>query len=114
DARRDWGYAKDYVEAMWLMLQQPEPDDYVVATGKSYSVRDFLDRAFSLVGLNWEDYVEFDPRYLRPTEVDILMGDASKAKQRLGWEPRTDFEALVKIMVDADVAFQKEGPPDWY
>ena len=114
DARRDWGYAKDYVEAMWLMLQQPEPDDYVVATGKSYSVRDFLDRAFSLVDLKWQDYVEFDPRYLRPTEVDILMGDASKARQQLGWVPRTDFDALVKIMVDADVAFQKDGPPDWY
>ena len=114
DARRDWGYAKDYVEAMWMMLQQPEPDDYVVATGKSYSVRDFLDRAFSLVDLKWQDYVEFDPRYLRPTEVDILMGDASKARQQLGWVPRTDFDALVKIMVDADVAFQKDGPPDWY
>ncbi len=114
DARRDWGYARDYVEAMWMMLQQDEPDDYVVATGKSYSVRDFLDRAFGLVGLKWDDYVEFDPRYLRPTEVDILMGDASKAREKLGWVPRTDFDELVKIMVEADIAYQKEGPPNWF
>jgi len=114
DARRDWGYAKDYVEAMWMMLQQDEPDDYVVATGENYSVRDFLDRAFSLVGLDWHDYVEFDARYLRPAEVDSLLGDPSKARQRLGWKPRTSFDELVKIMVEADIAYQKAGPPSWF
>ena len=103
DAKRDWGYAKDYVEAMWLMLQQDAPDDYVVATGETWSVRDFLDRAFQRVGLDWTDFVEFDPRYLRPSEVDLLIGDASKAKRQLGWEPRTSFDELVKIMVDGDL-----------
>lgn len=110
DAKRDWGYAKDYVEGMWLMLQQDEPDDYVIATGKSWSVREFLDRAFSYVQLNWKDYVEFDQRYLRPSEVDVLVGDASKARKKLGWAPTTDFDELVKIMVDADIAAEKRDP----
>jgi GDPmannose 4,6-dehydratase len=103
DAKRDWGYAKDYVEAMWLMLQQDKPDDYVVATGQTWTIKDFLDRAFGRVGLKWQDYVEFDARYLRPSEVDLLIGDASKAKQKLGWTPRTSFDELVKIMVDSDL-----------
>lgn len=104
DAKRDWGYAKDYVEAMWMMLQQDQPDDYVIATGQSWSVRDFLDRAFKHVGLDWHDYIEFDERYLRPSEVDLLLGDASKAQARLGWKPKTSFDELVKMMVDADIA----------
>jgi GDPmannose 4,6-dehydratase len=103
DAKRDWGYAKDYVRAMWLMLQQERPDDYVIATGETHSVRDFLTLAFGHVDLNWEDYVEFDQRYLRPAEVDLLMGDPSKAKQALNWEPSVTFEQLVAIMVDADL-----------
>jgi GDPmannose 4,6-dehydratase len=103
DAKRDWGYAKDYVEAMWLMLQQDQPDDYVVATGETWTVKDFLERSFSRVGLDWHDYVEFDPRYLRPSEVDLLIGDAGKARQKLGWSPRTSFDELVRIMVDADL-----------
>ncbi|NEP55605.1 MAG: GDP-mannose 4,6-dehydratase [Symploca sp. SIO2G7] len=103
DAKRDWGYAKDYVKAMWLMLQQPEPDDYVVATGETHSIREFLDVAFGYVNLNWHDYVAFDPRYLRPAEVDLLVGDPTKAKQKLGWEPSVTFEGLVKLMVDADL-----------
>jgi GDPmannose 4,6-dehydratase len=104
DSKRDWGYAKDYVKAMWLMLQQDEPDDYVIATGETYSVREFLDIAFNYVNLNWEDYVAFDERYLRPAEVDLLIGDPTKAKQTLGWQPSVTFEELVKIMVDADLA----------
>jgi len=103
DAKRDWGYAKDYVEAMWMMLQQDQPDDYVIATGQTWSVKDFLARAFNRVGLDWQDYVEFDARYLRPSEVDLLIGDASKAQQKLGWTPRTSFDDLVRIMVDADL-----------
>jgi GDPmannose 4,6-dehydratase len=103
DAKRDWGYAKDYVEAMWLMLQQPESDDYVVATGETWTVRDFLDRAFGRVGLDWKSYVEFDERYLRPSEVDLLIGDPSKAKRKLGWTARTSFDELVRLMVDADL-----------
>jgi GDPmannose 4,6-dehydratase len=106
EAKRDWGYAKDYVEAMWLMLQQPEPDDYVVATGETYSVRDFLEEAFSCVGLDWRDYVKTDPKYLRPAEVDLLLGDATKARQALGWQPRVHFKELVRLMVDADMAGQ--------
>lgn len=102
DAKRDWGFAGDYVEAMWLMLQQEKPDDYVVATGESYSVRDFLFKAFSYAGLNWKDYVEFDPRYLRPTEVDFLQGDPSKANSILNWKPKVSFDDLVKMMVDYD------------
>jgi GDPmannose 4,6-dehydratase len=103
DSKRDWGYAKDYVKAMWLMLQQAEPDDYVVATGETYSVREFLDIAFNHVNLNWQDYVAFDDRYLRPAEVDLLIGDPAKAKAKLGWEPSVTFEELVKLMVDADL-----------
>jgi len=110
DAKRDWGYAKDYVEAMWLMLQQDEPDDYVVATGQSWSVRDFLDRAFAHVKLDWRDYIEFDSRYLRPSEVDVLVGDAAKARSKLGWAPTTSFDEIIKIMVEADIAAEARDP----
>jgi GDPmannose 4,6-dehydratase len=103
DAKRDWGYAKEYVEAMWLMMQQEEGDDYVVATGETHSVREFLEVAFRHVGLNYEDYVEIDPRYFRPAEVDLLIGDPAKAKAKLGWEPKVKFEELVAIMVEADM-----------
>ncbi len=103
NARRDWGFAGDYVEAMWLMLQQDTPDDYVIATGDSRSVKEFLEEAFSYQGLDWKDYVEIDSRYFRPTEVENLQGDASKAKRQLGWEPRVRFKELVRMMVDADV-----------
>tara|TARA_B100001964_G_scaffold232801_1_gene289094 strand:- start:48 stop:1070 length:1023 start_codon:yes stop_codon:yes gene_type:complete len=102
DAKRDWGYAKDYVEAMWLMLQQDEPDDYVIATGETHSVREFLELVFKEVGLPYQEYVETDPRYLRPSEVDLLLGDATKTKEKLGWVPQTTFEELTKIMVHAD------------
>jgi len=110
EARRDWGFAGDYVEAMWLMLQQEMPDDYVVATGVSYSVRDFLVAAFAELGMDWEKYVEFDPRYLRPAEVDFLQGNPGKAKAKLGWQPRVDFKQLVKMMVahDHDLARQEK------
>jgi GDPmannose 4,6-dehydratase len=104
DAKRDWGYAKEYVEAMWLMLQQENPDDYVVATGETHSVEEFLEEAFSRVDLDWRKYVELDPKYLRPAEVDLLIGDASKARTVLGWQPATTFSELVRLMVDADVA----------
>lgn len=104
DAKRDWGYAKEYVEAMWLMLQQKEPDDYVIATGETHSVREFLDEAFAYAGLDWRDYVEIDPKYYRPSEVDLLVGDASKANRTLGWQPTTTFKNLVSLMVDADMA----------
>jgi GDPmannose 4,6-dehydratase len=103
DSKRDWGYAKDYVKAMWLMLQQDQPDDYVVATNETHSIREFLDIAFHHVNLDWHDYVEFDPRYLRPAEVDLLIGDATKARQHLGWEPSVTFEELVHLMVEADL-----------
>ena len=103
DSKRDWGYAKDYVRAMWMMLQHDQPDDYVIATGETYSVRQFLQEAFSYVNLNWEDYVEFDQRYLRPAEVDLLIGDPTKAKQKLGWEPSVTFTELVALMVEADL-----------
>jgi len=103
DARRDWGYAPEFVEAMWLMLQADTPDDYVIATGETHSVREFLQHAFGHVELDWERHVELDPRYERPTEVDLLIGDPSKAKRDLGWEPRVKFEELVGIMVEADV-----------
>jgi GDPmannose 4,6-dehydratase len=103
DAKRDWGYAKEYVEAMWLMLQQDKPDDYVVATNETHSIKEFLQEAFSCVGLKWQDYVEIDKKYFRPTEVELLIGDYSKAKEKLGWEPKTKFKELVKIMVDADI-----------
>jgi GDPmannose 4,6-dehydratase len=103
DAKRDWGYAPEFVEAMWLMLQQPEPDDFVIATGQMHSVREFVERAFALVGLDWERHVEIDPRYFRPTEVDELCGDASKARERLGWQARTTFRDLVRLMLEADL-----------
>jgi GDPmannose 4,6-dehydratase len=104
EARRDWGFAGDYVEAMWRMLQSSTADDFVIATGRVHSVQEFLERAFSHVGLNWRDFVRYDPRYNRPTEVDILHGDASKAERVLGWSPTVTFDALVTMMVDADVA----------
>jgi GDPmannose 4,6-dehydratase len=103
EAKRDWGYAPDYAEAMWMMLQASEPDDYVVATGETHSVREFLEAAFGYAGLDWEQYVEIDPRYFRPSEVDILLGDASKARDKLGWKPKVGFDELVRLMVDADV-----------
>lgn len=108
EAKRDWGYAKEYVEAMWLMLQQPQPDDYVVATGETHSVKDFLEEAFSYVNLHWQDHIELDERYLRPAEVDLLVGDASKAERVLGWRPKTQFKELVRLMVDADIAMLKQ------
>jgi GDPmannose 4,6-dehydratase len=104
DARRDWGHAKDFVEAMWLMLQQDEADDYVIATGETHSVREFLDEAFGRLDLDWKQFVEIDPRYFRPAEVDLLIGDASKARRNLGWEPKITFKELVRTMVDADLA----------
>jgi len=103
DAKRDWGFAGDYVEAMWRMLQQPEPDDYVVASGETHSVREFCEEAFSSVGLEWQQHVIVDPRYFRPAEVDLLLGDASKARKKLGWRPTVDFKGLVRLMVDADL-----------
>jgi len=102
DAKRDWGYAKEYVEGMWLMLQQDEPDDYVLATGETHTIKEFLEEAFSHAGLNWKDYVEIDPRYFRPAEVDLLIGDATKAKKKIGWEPKVTCKELAQIMVDAD------------
>jgi len=103
DSYRDWGYAPDYVEAMWMMLQQEKPDDYVIATGETHSIREFLDVAFNHVGISdWSDYVEQDPRFMRPAEVDVLRGNATKAKENLGWKPKTSFEQLVKKMVDND------------
>lgn len=108
DARRDWGYAGDYVEAMWLMLQQEEPDDYVIATGESHSVREFLELAFTHVNLDWRDWVEQDPRYLRPTEVYHLCGDASKARAKLGWRPRVSFPELVRMMVEHDLELARQ------
>ncbi|MEA2451362.1 MAG: GDPmannose 4,6-dehydratase, partial [Actinomycetota bacterium] len=108
DAKRDWGYAPEYVEAMWMMLQQDEPQDFVIGTGEAHSPREFAQLAFDHVGLDWEAYVEVDPKYYRPSEVDYLLADASKAKEVLGWEPKTTFEELVRIMVDADVQVLKE------
>ncbi len=104
DAKRDWGYAGDYVQAMWLMLQQEEPDDFVIGTGETHSVREFVEEAFGSVGLDWHDYVEIDPRYFRPADVEYLRCDPSKAKQKLGWEPKVKFHQLVKMMVEADLA----------
>ena len=103
DSQRDWGFAGDYVRAMWLMLQQPQPDDYVIATGMAHSVRDFIERAFARVGLDWKRYVVQDPRFIRPAEVDQLLGDSSKARRALGWKPLVDFGGLVDMMVDADL-----------
>src|SRR5262245_33284410 len=104
EAKRDWGYAGDFVTAMWLMLQQEKPDDYVIATGETHSVREFLDEAFGYLDLDWKHHVEIDPRYYRPAEVDLLIGDASKARRKLGWEPKITFKELVRMMVDADLA----------
>lgn len=104
DAKRDWGYAPDYVEAMWLMLQQDTPDDYVIATGDTWSIRDFLDQAFSVIGISdWEPYIKIDPKFIRPAEVDILRGDCTKAKENLGWEPKTSFKEMVRVMVENDI-----------
>ncbi len=108
DSKRDWGYAKEYVEAIWLMLQQDQPDDYVIATNETHSVKEFLEVAFAHVGLDWKKYVEIDAKYFRPAEVDLLIGDYSKAKKKLGWEPKTRFEELTKLMVDEDVRRLKE------
>jgi GDPmannose 4,6-dehydratase len=108
EAKRDWGFAGDYVEAMWLMLQQPAPDDYVIATGKTYSVREFLDEAFTYAGVDWKPCVELDPRYLRPTEVDHLEGDSSKARTKLEWKPKVGFKELVRMMVDHDMELAKQ------
>ena len=107
DTKRDWGYAGDYVKAMWLMLQQDEPDDYVVATGRTHSIREFVERAFAEVGIeDWEQYLRHDERFMRPAEVDLLIGDASKARTKLGWEPETDFAGLVKMMVAHDLQWE--------
>ena len=103
DAKRDWGFAGDYVEAMWMMLQADEPDDFVVATGETYSIRDFLDMVFGELDLEWDEFVEIDPRYFRPAEVDLLLGDPSKAKSKLGWSPATDARELARIMVEHDL-----------
>jgi GDPmannose 4,6-dehydratase len=111
DAERDWGYAKDYVEAMWLMLQEDEPDDYVIATGEAHSVRELVDAAFAHVGLDPDDHVRIDPKYLRPAEVEHLIGDPSKARDKLGWSPSTSFEEMVKLMVDSDLELLARGVP---
>ena len=103
DAKGDGGFAGDYVEAMWLMLQQSKPDDYVIATGHTHSVREFLEEAFGYAGLDWKKYVQIDKRYFRPTEVDYLLGDSSKARKELGWKPKVNFRQLVRMMVDADM-----------
>ncbi|MFQ5398425.1 MAG: GDP-mannose 4,6-dehydratase [Anaerolineae bacterium] len=109
DSRRDWGFAGDYVRAMWLMLQRDTPDDYVVATGETHSVEEFLEQAFGCVGLDWHEYVKQDPRFMRPAEVDLLVGDATKAGQELGWEPTVTFAELVKMMVEADLELLRDG-----
>jgi len=113
DAQRDWGYAKEYVEAMWLMMQQDQPEDYVIATGEAHSVREFVSEAFSHADLDWRNHVEIDPKYYRPSEVDLLVGDAGKAKRVLGWEPQTRFKGLVQLMVDADMAGGDARKRDW-
>ena len=112
DARRDWGYAPEYVEAMWMMLQQDTPDDYVIATGETHTVKEFVEAAFSYVGLDWRRYVEINARYFRPTEVDVLVGDAGKAKRMLGWEPKVTFESLVRLMVEADMEALRQSRPE--
>jgi GDPmannose 4,6-dehydratase len=112
EAKRDWGYAKEYVEAMWLMLQQPEPDDYVIATGETHSVREFLELSFDRVGLDWQKYVEIDPKFYRPAEVNQLVGKAEKARKKLNWSPRTKFADLVRLMVDADIELLKRQSVD--
>jgi GDPmannose 4,6-dehydratase len=108
DAKRDWGYAPDYVEAMWLMLQQDTPDDFVIATGECHTVRDFLDATFGLLDLDWRDHVQIDPRYHRPAEVNILQGDYAKATKTLGWYPRIDFRELIRIMVSSDLQLAEQ------
>ena len=116
EAKRDWGYAREYVEAIWAMLQQPEPDDYVIATGEVHSVEEFVERAFGYAGLDWRNYVEVDPQYFRPTEIDTLQGDASKARRKLGWAPKVRFADLVKLMVDADIQLLEDrlsGRVEW-
>jgi GDPmannose 4,6-dehydratase len=110
DAKRDWGFARDYVEGMWRMLQQDEPDDYVIATGETHSVREFCEEAFSHVGLDWKDFVKVDAKYFRPAEVDVLLGDASKARRVLGWEPKVTFKELARLMVEADLEARGEHP----
>jgi len=108
DARRDWGHARDYVEAMWMILNAEEPDDYVVATGETHSVSEFIEKTFSYLDLDWKEYVEIDPRYFRPAEVDLLLGDASKARRQLGWEPKVSFDQLVTLMVDHDMILARQ------
>ena len=108
DAQRDWGFAGDYVEAMWLMLQQPEPDDYIIATGETHSVREFLDEAFGQVGLDWREHVGIDPRYFRPTEVDCLLGDPTKVREKLGWQPKVSFRELVRMMLEHDFELARQ------
>jgi GDPmannose 4,6-dehydratase len=103
DAKRDWGFAGDYVEAMWLMLQQEEPQDFVIATGETHSVREFLDEVFGILGLDWQKHVAIDERYFRPAEVDLLLGDASKARKKLGWKPKVTFKGLARMMTEADM-----------
>jgi GDPmannose 4,6-dehydratase len=110
DAKRDWGFAGDYVEAMWRMLQQDRPDDYVIATGETHSVREFCEEAFSYVGLDWRDFVKVDPKYFRPAEVDLLLGDSSKARRVLDWEPLVTFKELARMMVDADLEAEGAHP----
>ncbi|MBW2567660.1 MAG: GDP-mannose 4,6-dehydratase, partial [Deltaproteobacteria bacterium] len=108
EAKRDWGFAGDYVEAMWLILQQKEPDDYVIATGKNYSVREFLSTVFSRLDLDWEKYVETDARYFRPTEVDELLGNPEKAMKKLGWKPKVDFDGLIEMMIESDMELAQQ------
>jgi GDPmannose 4,6-dehydratase len=108
DARRDWGYARDYVEAMWMMMNAEEPEDYVIATGETHSVREFLEKTFGYLDLDWQKYVEIDPRYFRPAEVDLLLGDASKARRQLGWQPKVSFNQLVKLMTDHDLELARQ------
>ena len=108
DAKRDWGYAKEYVDAVWLMLQQDQPDDFIIATGEVHSVRELVEEAFSYLGLDWQKYVEEDPRYYRPSEVDLLVGDANKAKKLLGWEAKTKFKDVIRLMIDADLEKARE------
>src|SRR6185295_12516665 len=107
EAKRDWGFAGDYIEAMWMMLQQPKADDYVVATGETHSVREFLDEVFGALQLDWKEYVQVDPKYFRPAEVDLLLGDATKARKALGWAPKVTFKALAKMMIEADLKLAK-------
>jgi GDPmannose 4,6-dehydratase len=109
DSKRDWGYTPDYVEAMWLMLQQEKPQDFVISTGKTWSVKQFVEMAFESVGLNWKDYVKKDEKFMRPAEVDLLVGDSTKAKKLLGWEPKTSFKQMVELMVQADIKKEKQS-----